>query len=566
MKLTNVKIHNIRSIKDTDIHLYDHSMLIGANNAGKSNIISALRLFYENEKMSFKEDRDFPKFSDAGDSESWIELEFTTTSEEQANLRDEYKSNDNILKVRRYFQSKNIELKKGQSNIFAYENGQLSKNMFYGAKNISQAKLGKVIYIPAISKAGDNLKLSGASPFRDLVTMVMKGVVENSKSFTQLNENIRSFSKDFRHESGAGEASVNKIVSDINKEMAGWDVEFDIDINNLKPEDIIKNLLAYRLEDKTLGGKQVDLELYGQGLQRHLIYSLIKLYAEYNRPLSTKSKDFSPNFSLILFEEPEAFLHPSQQDVLSYNLRKLSENSNQQVIVTSHSAHFVSKNFDDIPSIINVRRDNNGVTDTWQIKRNELKEMLRKNSEQIHTALNSQSCSTTGVDNEEEEFRYGIYLDSERSSLFFAKHVVICEGATEKALFNCLLDKEWLDLKSKQVYFLDSLGKYNIHRFMSLLHRLGIPHSVIHDSDEKNKHKRINKMIENNKTDRTTGTYAFDVDLENFLGIPPPDKQDKHNRSDRKPLNVVSAFMNNRIDKRKIDELRQIIDTIIGLG
>ncbi len=559
MKLTNVKVHNVRSIKDADIRLSDYSILIGANNAGKSNIISALRLFYEDEKMSFKEDRDFPKFV-VSDKESWIELEFTTTSEEQETLKNEYKNKDNLLKVRRYFQSKDVEVKKGQSNIFAYENGQLSKSLFYGAKNVSQAKLGKVIYIPAISKAGDNLKLSGPSPFRDLVMMITKGVMQNSPSFKQLDENMQSFSENFRQESNASGASVNKIVSDINNEMAGWDVKFGINIKNLRPEDIIKNLLAYNLEDETLGGKQVDLELYGQGMQRHLIYSMIKLSADYDKPSSAKSKDFSPDFSLILFEEPEAFLHPSQQDVLSCNLRKLTKNSNQQVIVTSHSPHFVSKNFDDIPSIISVRRDNYGVTDTWQIKQNELKEMLEKSSEQIKTACSGESYSATETDIMEEEFRYGIYLDSERSSLFFAKHVVICEGATEKALFNCLLDKEWPDLKDKQIYFLDSIGKHNIHRFMALLQQLGMPHSVIHDSDKKNdEHKRINKMIKNNKTDITTGIHVFDVDLEEFLGI-------KIKRRDRKPLDVVSAFLNGQIDKNKIDELRQKVDTIIGVA
>ena len=562
MKLTNVKIHNVRSIKDADLHLHDYSILIGANNAGKSNIISAIRLFYEDEKMSFKEDRDFPKFKGISDRESWIELEFTTTDEEQENLKDEYKSKDSILKVRRYFQSEeDVGLKKGQANIFAYENGQLSKSLFYGAKNVSQAKLGRVIYIPAISKAGDNLKLSGPSPFRDLVMMIMKGAIQNSSSFKKLDKDTQSFSKSFREESNASGASVNKIVSNINDEMSGWGVKFDIGINNLKPEDIVKNLLAYKLEDETLGGQQVDLELYGQGLQRHLIYSLIKIYADYNKPSTTKAKDFSPDFSLILFEEPEAFLHPSQQDILSHSLRRLSKNSNQQVVITSHSSHFVSKNFDDIPSIINVRRNSNGVTHTHQIKQNELKEMLEKSSEQINNAVkNKKSYSAEDLDIREEEFRYGIYLDSERSSLFFAKHVVICEGETEKALFNCLLDKEWQDLKNKQIYFLDSIGKHNIYRFMALLQHLGIPHSIIHDSDKnsnkKDEHKRINEMIKHNKTSMTRGIHEFGDDLENFLDT-------KSKRPDRKPLDMVSAYLRKKIDKKKINELRKIVDKII---
>ena len=37
------------------------------------------------------------------DNESWIEIEFFTTNDEQQSLKEEYRSNDNILKVRKYF-------------------------------------------------------------------------------------------------------------------------------------------------------------------------------------------------------------------------------------------------------------------------------------------------------------------------------------------------------------------------------------------------------------------------------------------------------------------------------
>lgn len=74
MKLIRSIIHNIRSIQEADIHLSDYSVIVGANNAGKTNLITALRLFHENEKLSFSKDRDFPKFET--DPESWIELTF----------------------------------------------------------------------------------------------------------------------------------------------------------------------------------------------------------------------------------------------------------------------------------------------------------------------------------------------------------------------------------------------------------------------------------------------------------------------------------------------------------
>ncbi len=48
-------------------------MLIWANNAGKSNVITALRIFYE-DGIKYNENSDFPKFQ-ADDNESWIEIE-----------------------------------------------------------------------------------------------------------------------------------------------------------------------------------------------------------------------------------------------------------------------------------------------------------------------------------------------------------------------------------------------------------------------------------------------------------------------------------------------------------
>lgn len=558
MKLTRLIIHNIRSIKDADISLADYSILIGSNNAGKSNIITALRLFYEDGRLSYAKDRDFPKFP-VDDQESWIELEFTTTPDEQEQLREEYRSADQILKVRRYFASAdNDRVKSSQSNIYAYEGGTLSENLFYGAKNVSQQKLGDVIYIPAVSKTDDTLKLSGPSPFRDLVNLVMKKAVLKSDSFTGLSTAFESFNDSFRAESATDGTSINTLVGDINSEISSWDVKFGIDINAIKPEDMVKNLLSQHLEDVALGGEKIGANSHGHGLQRHLVYSLIKLSARYGKSTSAKAKDFNPDFSLILFEEPEAFLHPAQQDVLSHSLRELSGDDTQQVMITSHSSHFVSKNIKDVVSIINVRRSL-GISDTWQIHADELEQLLDDN-----VGLYRAICDHKGDEpneegkTEEEAIRYFLFLDAERSSLFFAKHVVICEGATEKALMDSLCDSGWADLKERQIYFLDVMGKYSIHRFVQLLDRLGIPHSILYDADKDTGiNKVVNDFVENCTTDLTKGIYCFGTDLEGFLDVPKPN--DNH----MKPINIVKAYTEGNIEAKRIEELRGVIESIL---
>ena len=142
MKIKNIRIHNFRSIKDCLFDMYDYSLLIGENNSGKTNIMTALRIFYE-DNIKFNMEKDFPKFS-TDDKESWIEIEYKLEEHEYENLKIEYRGNDNTLKVRKYLYSEKFDVKSNQSNIYAYENGILSENLFYGAKNISQSKLGEL--------------------------------------------------------------------------------------------------------------------------------------------------------------------------------------------------------------------------------------------------------------------------------------------------------------------------------------------------------------------------------------------------------------------------------------
>ena len=70
MKIKSITIHNFRSIKEAKFDPYDYSVLVGANNAGKSNVLTALRIFYE-DGIKFNEKSDFSKFP-TEDNENWI--------------------------------------------------------------------------------------------------------------------------------------------------------------------------------------------------------------------------------------------------------------------------------------------------------------------------------------------------------------------------------------------------------------------------------------------------------------------------------------------------------------
>lgn len=49
MQILNTTIHNFRSVVHCTFNLGDYSLMVGANNSGKSNVMDALRIFYEKE-------------------------------------------------------------------------------------------------------------------------------------------------------------------------------------------------------------------------------------------------------------------------------------------------------------------------------------------------------------------------------------------------------------------------------------------------------------------------------------------------------------------------------------
>ncbi len=127
-------------------------------------------------------------------------------------------------------------------------------------------------------------------------------------------------------------------------------------------------------------------------------------------------------------------------------------------------------------------------------------------------------------------------------------------------LVNYLIKNEWNDLREKRVYVLDTMGKFNIHRYMNLFKELGIYHSVLADKDEDNDvHKFINQFIEDQKNGFTKSVDFFDKDIETFLGINTPPST----RRDKRPLNVMWHYHKGKIPGDKIAALKKKVTGLV---
>lgn len=561
MKLLSVKLHNFRGILDQEVQFHSYSLLVGPNNAGKSTFIDGIRAFYEKDGFKFKPDKDFP-FLRAVDDESWAELTFSLSDDEHASLADSYKVADKTLRVRKLFQTKTkgADGKSAAGSIYGYKNdGSLSNDSFYGAKNVQSGKFGDLIYIPAVSKVDEHTKLTGPSALRDLLTDVMSDVVEGGKAYGVFANSVEIFASTVLKERTKDDRSLEGFQDSFNKLLEPWQTKFALRFPPPSAADIIKQMVNWDLLDE-FHGKSQGVDYYGSGFQRHFIYSLIQLGAQYlGKKVAKKTKDFVPSLTLILFEEPEAFLHPPQQEILARSLMAMANKNNWQVICTTHSSHFVSRNADSIPAIVRIKRTQGNV-EAFQISQSDWSAIVTANKaiEAIVAKYPKmqRKLHADDVRPEMEAVKHFLWLNTDRSGIFFANHALLVEGPTEVALINKLIDDGKIKNADCGLHVLDCLGKYNMHRFMNLLGHLGITHSVIHDDDnDEGEHTDLNLLIMNSKHPKHTfSIHSIPQDIESFLNIP------KAGPDHRKPQHVLFLYSEGKIDLGKLAAFCSIVE------
>lgn len=561
MKLDRAKIHNFRSAIDIEVAFNGYSLLIGPNNAGKSTVIDAIRAFYEKDGFKYKKETDFP-LVDTSDQESWVELTFSLNDIEKESLADEYKSPDNRLRVRKYFQTtkKTHDDKSAMNFIFGYKkNGCLSDEPFYGAKNVQAGKFGDLVYVPAISKVDEHAKLSGPSALRDLLIDILTDIVEEGTAYKKFSANFQEFSENIRNEKTSDERSLSSFEDELNTLLKPWDSQFKFKVLSPSASDYTKSFLGWDLMDK-FHTKPQNVENYGSGFQRHFIYSLIHVGSRYvGQKPSKKEKDFTPALKLLLFEEPEAFLHPPQQDTLCRSLMAMATSGHWQIICATHSSNFVSKNADDIPALIRLRR-NSGVCSAFQINAAAWSTIVDAN--QAITAIAEKYPNMAKRLHEDdskpemEAVKHFLWLNADRCGAFFANHVLLVEGPTEVAFVNRLIGDGKIKNAECGLHILDCLGKYNAHRFMNLLSHLGIPHAVIHDDDKGEKeHAEINRLIEDTKHPIFTQCIRrIAGKLETMLGIPPAGEER------RKPQHLLYQYESGKIEESKLNAFCTMVE------
>jgi predicted ATP-dependent endonuclease of OLD family len=511
MKINNIKISNWRSIIDEEIYFQDLMIFIGQNNHGKSNVLSSILFFFgeiAHHNLDFN-----------GTSEDiWVEIEFVDLSESEGVTFKKYVSVDNKIKVRKtaykngsfiyngYIQeanddwlkeSKISEFKKrdvaeqlplakflpdkGAITIDQFKFAQseyinenfetisfnyiLEENNFLGLKNVAKGSFGDLFFIPSIKNASDELNPKGSSLFGQLYSRVISKISEHNPQFKEAKEKIIELTKILNKNNIDGEINEHRpqdltsLESLLDDELTSWNTKIDIQITAPNVDDIFRVGANVSVDD----GIKTDITRKGHGLQRALIFALIKAWSKVLKKEreeedldSEQSTRKSSKSTYFIFEEPELFLHPQAQKELFFSLVNLSRDENQ-VILCTHSSSFLDLEFHKSICIVKKESIDTGTKVLQYV--NDIFEDIE----------------------DTKKFNLNYWINPERGELFFAKKVILVEGQTEKTILPFIAKQ--INVFRYDYTIIDCGGKESIQLYINLLNKFRINYVVVYDKD-----------------------------------------------------------------------------------
>lgn len=557
MVIKNVHIKNWRSIKEIELEYQKVMIFIGQNNHGKSNLLSALLFFFGEIKY---DDLDFNQNAD----ELFVEVTFSNLDDFDKNQFKKYLTTENGIKVRKtanksgqfsyngyvqaptegWLKEENISnylkreiasqlplynlipsdgritkeiflnainqyIEQHHTSItFSYE---LENTNFLGLKNVAKGIFGSVFYIPSVKSASDELNLKGSTLFNQLYSSVIQKMSETNQDYKEAKNKIvtmvNSLNKTDEHGNinTSRPPELNLFERRLEQELSSWNTKIDVEITPPNFDDVFKVGTSVWVND----GIKTDISRKGHGLQRALIFALIKTWAniirEERENATTISEEEHPNrqtsnSAYFIFEEPELYLHPQAQRELFSSLVLLSASENQ-ILLCTHSSSFIDLNM--YKSICIVKKENDKIGTTIL---------------QCKTDLFSNA-------NDKKNFDLVHWLNPERSELFFSKKVVLVEGLTEKTAIPFLAKK--LNVFRYDYTLIECGSKDAFAPYIELLNKFRLPFVVVYDKDhqaDKNPDgiasaDKSSKRIEDAIDPNFGSSIILENDIEEEIGI-----------------------------------------------
>jgi putative ATP-dependent endonuclease of OLD family len=316
MLIQTVKVNGFRNFLDSEITFNEKTLVIGANDVGKTNLIYALRLLLDkslSDRDIEPEITDFHINSTGTQSDNFsIEIHFSNITEDavlatlKGNVSDE---GNTIFKLVADKETLDYQVLIGAST----EELEVVPNRFYL----------KYINMRYVRSRRDLQKFINSEK-KHLLKLSQNNLEEAEKTEDQKEMNRISRGLDVINKRVARLNYVKDSTSVVNEELkklayASADYSVQLDSGSIKVSQFIENL---ELGATTSGSK---LMLGGDGRNNQILLALWKAKSQ---------REFDPAYEVTFYcvEEPEAHLHPHQQRKLADYL--INQLPGQTIITT----------------------------------------------------------------------------------------------------------------------------------------------------------------------------------------------------------------------------------------
>lgn len=450
-KISSVEIKNYKSIVNAELKLSSFTPLVGYNNAGKSNCLSAIQWILKKSSLSNK---------DFFDTSQPVEVIATINGVSQALLNlmpgrqkssiENYVQNE-TLKIRRVQETPNAKVAEIRISVWDGSTNDWAINPT-GLDNALTVLLPEPIRIGAMENAAEDAsKAKTSTTIGKLLGefLVPVKTAHEADLNQHLNEVGRRISSD--GDMRFSELSIidQNVNSKVNDLFPGMSVKLHFDTPKI--DDLIK---AGTLKVFEGAGDGRDFSSYGHGAQRSIQMALVQYLAEIKR-----SNNSSDSTTLLLIDEPELYLHPFAIEQIREALVALSL-SGYQVLISTHSAQMITPELAEHTLLIR-KSDVLGTHSRLRLA-DAIQSVVPKSTHQMEQLFNL----------------------AHSSQLLFAENVVLTEGKTELRLLPFLFKKiANLTMGQEKHALVAQSGVNDTKKSLEILMAMDLPSKAICDLD-----------------------------------------------------------------------------------
>lgn len=426
MILKKLYIKGFRNFKEVTVNFNEHSLMIGANDVGKTNLIYALRILLDRSFSDYDfelAESDFFAYEET--REIVIRAYFENITEDCMLARLPGKISDEGKLVLQY--------------TAAIDNGKV-EYQFYCGKSDSEDDL-KEIDSPFYRKYLNLKYISSRREFWGYINKTKKELLLQAKGnrstdiieaddtlYSEIEQKLQEVDSKIPQLSYVKNATeqLNKELDKLSIHNREQQIVFDTASTDV--DRVIQNVsVTSKYGDKKLiiGGEGRINQIY------------LSLWASQNQ-----LTEISNEVSIICIEEPEAYLHPHQQrEVATYLGRTLQG----QVILSSHSPYIVS-----------------------EFSPNSIIRLYKQNTHD--TSVASNGCSKVIGEGIED---FGYRMSVIPAEAFFSDCVILVEGPSEMVFYKTLAKQIGIELDRLNISVL-SVDGVSFPTYMKILNAMQI--------------------------------------------------------------------------------------------